>query len=50
MIRWKIFYAMSAFTESEIFLKEQILNVSNDSLRLEIERSFSLINAKKNRK
>jgi len=50
LIRWKIYRSMSAFHESETFLKEQILIVSNCSLRLEIERSLSLINTKKNRK
>jgi len=43
LIKWKLFRAMSAFPESESFLKEQ-LQLSNDELKLEIERSLSLIN------
>lgn len=42
LIKWKIFRAMSAFPESESFLREQ-LKLSNEPLKLEIERSLSLI-------
>lgn len=42
LIKWKLFRAMSAFPESESLLKEQ-LQVCNDELKLEIERSLSLI-------
>jgi hypothetical protein len=38
---------MSAFPESESFLKEQIFIVSNGFLRREIERSLTIIKAKK---
>jgi hypothetical protein len=41
---------MNAFPERKTFLREQIFIVSNDSLRLEIERSLSLISTKKSRK
>lgn len=42
LIKWKILRAMSAFPESELFLKEQ-LELGLASLKLEIERSLSLI-------
>jgi len=42
LIKWKIVRAMSAFPESDSFLREQ-LQLSNESLKLEIERSLSLI-------
>jgi len=42
LIKWKLLRAMSAFPESEPFLREQ-LKSSNGPLRLEIERSLSLI-------
>ena len=42
LIKWKIFRAMSAFPESESFLREQ-LQLTNEPLKLEIERSLSLI-------
>jgi hypothetical protein len=49
LIRCKIYRAMSAFPESETFLKEQIFIVSNGSLRMEIERSLSILSTKKSR-
>lgn len=42
LIKWKIFRAMSAFPESETFLREQ-LQLNNESFKLEIERSLSLV-------
>jgi len=42
LIKWKIFRAMSAFPESESFLRRQ-LQLINEPLQLEIERSLSLI-------
>lgn len=42
LIKWKIFRAMSAFPESESFLREQ-LQLNNEPLKLEIERSLLLI-------
>ena len=42
LIKWKIFRSMSACPESVSFLNEQKL-VSSDSLKLEIDRSLSII-------
>lgn len=42
LILWKIFRAMSAFPESESFLKKE-LQQTNEPLKLEIERSLLLI-------
>ena len=42
LIKWKILRALSAFPESELFLKEQ-LELASASLKSEIERSLSLI-------
>jgi hypothetical protein len=41
LIKWKIFRAMSAFPESVLLLKEQLL--TNAHLKFEIERSLALI-------
>jgi hypothetical protein len=46
LIQWKIFRALSAFPESEPFLKEQ-QQLSNERMRSEIERSLSLIRTRK---
>jgi hypothetical protein len=43
LIKWKIFRAMSAFAESELFLNEQQQLLSNERMKAEIERSLSLI-------
>lgn len=43
LIRWKVIRAMSAFPESKTFLSEQILHEYNTGIKLEIERSLSLI-------
>lgn len=42
LIKWKLIRAMSAFSESEKFLK-QIFDSSNDRLKLEIKRSLKLL-------
>jgi len=42
IIKWKIIRAMSAFPESELFLKEQ-QSLTSEVFNLEIERSLSLI-------
>jgi hypothetical protein len=46
LIQWKIFRALSAFPESEPFLKEH-QQLSNERIRSEIERSLSLIRKKR---
>jgi hypothetical protein len=43
LIKWKIFRAMSAFSESVSFLKEQQKKTSNEYLLIEIRRSLLLI-------
>ena len=50
LIRLKIYRAKSVFPESETFLKEKMFFVSNGSVRMERERSLSIINTKKIRK
>ena len=44
LIKWKIFRAMSAFHESEIFLIKQKQQIINPLIKSEIERSISIIN------
>lgn len=47
LIKWKIFRAMSAFPESESFLKEHLLAQNNTLIRNEIERSLAAIRKRK---
>lgn len=43
LIKWKIVRAMSAFPESELFLKEQKDSIQQSYLHKEIERSLKLL-------
>ena len=45
LIKWKIFRAMSAFSESRLFLKGQQEQEDNTRLKSEIERSLSSIDS-----
>lgn len=47
LIKWKIIQAMSGFTKSKSFLKEQKQQLQNPRLIKEIERSISLIQKRK---
>ena len=46
LIKWKIIRAFSAFPESKGFLELEYAKLTNESLKLEVNRSLSLINKK----
>lgn len=46
LLRWKLVRAMSAFIQSQLFLKEQLLIESNPAIKQEFEKSIRMIGRK----